>query len=183
LNTRCLSAQQRPQDCEVIHSREPQDCEPIHSRRAHGAVGYPVVPNLAKPFLPPMTKTGPDPLPTTRIEPLVIVMTFAVIEDVLAPSRARFFRSLAQQDRAHSPTRLCALSSLVQSPNSGCTRTALLSSLPSLVGVTDRHRSSSKRPLDRSSGTLFPDVRRAHANSAASSNARCRVKSYGRRGL
>ena len=36
-----------------------------------------------------MTKTGPDPLhPTTRIEPLIVI-TLAVIEDVLAPSRLK----------------------------------------------------------------------------------------------
>jgi hypothetical protein len=68
----------------------------IRSRRAHGAVGYPVVPNLTKPFLPPMTRTGPDPLhsieplqrpdPLHRIEPLTVI-TLAVVEDVIAPSR------------------------------------------------------------------------------------------------
>jgi len=59
----------------------------IRSRRAHGAVGYPVVLNLTKPFLPPMTRTVPDPLHSiTRIEPLTVI-TLAVLEDVLAPSR------------------------------------------------------------------------------------------------
>ena len=47
-----------------------------------------------------MTKTGPDPLhPTTRIEPLVVVITFAVIEDVLAPSR------LTRASSAASPSK------------------------------------------------------------------------------
>ena len=47
-----------------------------------------------------MTKTGPDPLhPTTRIEPLVIVITFAVIEDVLAPSRRTCASSAASPSK------------------------------------------------------------------------------------
>jgi hypothetical protein len=157
----------------------------IRSRRAHGAVGYPVVPNLTKTYLPPMTRTGPDLLySTTRIEPLTVI-TLAVVEVVLAPSRP------TRGSPAVSPSKTVPTGQFASAP-----RRAMFShrtpgarelrcSRPcppwqaSRIGI-DLPPSV---PIDRSSATLFPGARRAHANSAASSNVRCRVKSYGRRGL